>query len=655
MELWSMTSTKDLAPPVGRTTLQPVKYGGLERGDRLFAALMILPTVIVVLAITAFPFFYSAWLSVNELNQFTKRWIFVGLDNYALTWQSGDLRDAFGRTLIFCVITVIGGTLLGLFIAIVLNERFRGRGVMRSLVLLPWSMSGVVVGYLWGWIFSGEYGTLNAVLNQVGLLHTYVPWLSLPNSALEIVAIVYIWQQAPLAALLFLAALQAIPQNLYNAAKVDGAGAIRRFWHITLPWLRPMGLLVIILATINAVLAFDLFFLLTGGGPGSSTTVLSWLGYAYAFHFFKFGQGAATLYVLSIVCLILAYVYMRLLQGDPTGGREAPALAVPGLASESAARDMHRAPIRRQRPVVRSRRELLSPRMAASLRRYGLYLAVIWIALWVVMPFYILVTASFSNTVDLLGRPPNYVPSPPTLQNYCNIFLGEIACNSGLGFGGQASSQLVPAGLRNSFIVATVVTVVNIVIGGLAGYAYARYQRFSFMRTTLWILMMTRMIPGLAIAIPFFILFQSLGLIDTTVALIIAYTTFILPLTVWIMKGYFETLPPSLERAALVDGCSRLGAFLRIIVPIARPGLVAAAIFTFIVAWNEFLFALILTGTANSQTIPVIIAGFTQQVRSSQYGSIFASGVVAILPPVLVALIFQRHLVQGMTSGSTKE
>ena len=96
---------------------------------------------------------------------------------------------------------------------------------------------------------------------------------------------------------------------------------MRRFWHITLPWLRPMGLLVIILATINAVLAFDLFFLLTGGGPGSSTTVLSWLGYAYAFHFFKFGQGAATLYVLSILCLVLAYVYMRLLQGGPTGGR----------------------------------------------------------------------------------------------------------------------------------------------------------------------------------------------------------------------------------------------------------------------------------------------------------------------------------------------
>jgi multiple sugar transport system permease protein len=237
-----MTSVTGVAPSLSEVTPPPIKYGGLERGERVFAALMILPAVIAVLVITAFPFFYSAWLSVNELNQFTKRWIFVGLDNYALTWQSGDLRDAFGRTVIFCAITVIGGTLLGLFIAIVLNERFRGRGVMRSVVLLPWSMSGVVVGYLWGWIFSGEYGTLNAVLNQVGLAHSYVPWLSLPDTALDIVAIVYIWQQAPLAALLFLAALQAIPQNLYNAAKVDGAGAMRRFWHITLPWLRPRGL-----------------------------------------------------------------------------------------------------------------------------------------------------------------------------------------------------------------------------------------------------------------------------------------------------------------------------------------------------------------------------------------------------------------------------
>jgi multiple sugar transport system permease protein len=263
--------------------------------------------------------------------------------------------------------------------------------------------------------------------------------------------------------------------------------------------------------------------------------------------------------------------------------------------------------------------------------------------------------SSFSYTVDLLGRPPKFAPLPPTLQNYCTIFFGEMACATELGFGGTTSSQLVPAGLRNSFVVATSVTLLNLAIGSLAGYAYARFPNFAFMRISLWVLMMTRMIPGLAIAIPFFILFQTLGLIDTKWALIIAYTSFILPLTVWIMKGYFETLPPSLERAAMVDGYSRFGAFLRIIVPVARPGLVAAGIFTFIVAWNEFLFALILTGSPEAQTIPVVISGFAQQVRSSQYGSIFASGVIAVLPPVLVAFLFQRYLVQGMTFGSTKE
>ncbi len=648
-----MTTVSDRATALRNVADTPIRYGELQRRERVFAALMILPTAVAVLAVTAFPFFYSAWLSLNQSNQFTKRWSFVGLANYVEIWSSGDLRDAFGRSIYFSLSTVVGGTLLGLLMALALNERFRGRGVMRSLVLLPWSMSGVVVGYLWGWIFSGEYGTLNAVLNQTGLAHSYIPWLSLPDVALNVVAVVYVWQQAPLAALLFLAALQAIPQSLYNAAKVDGAGSLRRFWHITLPWLRSMGLLVVILATINSVLAFDLFFLLTGGGPGTATTVLSWLGYAYAFHFFKFGQGAATLYVLSILCLILAYVYMRLLQGSPAGDRAAPlddrSLTGPAAASRP------RVTITRRRAELAARPRVMSPRLAATLRRIGLYFAVAAIALWVILPFYVLVTASFSYTVDLLGRPPKYVPIPPTLQNYCNIFLGEIACNTGLGFGGTTSSQMVVSGLRNSFIVAASVTIINLVIGSLAGYAYARYQSFAFMRTTLWILMMTRMIPGLAIAIPFFILFQSVGLIDTKLALIITYTSFILPLTVWIMKGYFETLPTSLERAALVDGCSRLGAFLKIIVPVARPGLVAAGIFTFIVAWNEFLFALILTGTANAQTIPVVISGFTQQVRSSQYGSIFASGVVAILPPVLVALLFQRYLVQGMTSGSTKE
>lgn len=660
------TSTEAPARAARRARVQARPARG-QMDDRLFALLLVLPTLIAVLAVTIFPFGYSAWMSLHQLNMFSQDWVFVGLDNYLTVTHDLEFRSAFFRTLYFAFVSVVGGTLLGLAMALVLNERFKGRALLRSAILIPWAMSGVVVGYLWGWIFNGQYGTINGILYALGLIDSYIPFLADGFAALNIVALVYIWSQAPLAALLFLAALQTVPASLYNAAKIDGASAIQRFLRITLPWLRSMLLLVLILATINALLAFDLFWVMTKGGPGSDTTVFSWLGYAYAFLFTKYGEGTATLYILSILSLLLAAVYLRLLQQRGTRRSPAaeaapasPATAAPATAPlDDAAASVSALSVarlaqrpRRARPPFHARSRLSGQR-GERLRTVGLYVCVVLIAIWTLLPFAWLIGYSFSYTADLLGRPPAFAPIPPTLENFHNVIFGERASGA-TGFGGQVSAQKVPLGIRNSFIVSTVVTAVNLVIGGLAGYAFARYQRFGFMNASLWALMMTRMIPGLAIAIPFFMLFKTLGLTDSLLGLVIAYTSFILPLTVWTLKGYFDTIPPSLERAAYVDGCSRLQTLWRIVVPVARPGLVAAGIFCFLVAWNEFVFALILTGTPNAQTIPVVISGFTVQVRSNQYGSIFASGTLAVLPPVLTALLFQRYLVSGLLSGSTK-
>jgi multiple sugar transport system permease protein len=174
------------------------------------------------------------------------------------------------------------------------------------------------------------------------------------------------------------------------------------------------------------------------------------------------------------------------------------------------------------------------------------------------------------------------------------------------------------------------------------------------MRGTLWALMLTRMTPSLALILPFFLVFKTLNLIDTRTGLVIAYCSLILPLATWMMKGYLDGLPPNLERAALVDGCTRLQAIRKIVLPVARPGLVAAGIFCFLVSWNEFIFALILTGTPASQTIPVTIAGFLVQLRFYDYGPMFAASVLAVIPPVIIASAFQRYLVRGMLSGSLK-
>jgi multiple sugar transport system permease protein len=208
--------------------------------------------------------------------------------------------------------------------------------------------------------------------------------------------------------------------------------------------------------------------------------------------------------------------------------------------------------------------------------------------------------------------------------------------------------------MKNSAIVSVSVTLICLIIGAPAGYVYARYHRFKLLSASLWILILTRMIPSLTLAVPFFILFRRLELLDTKRGLVIALSSLILPLSIWILRGYFETLPPNLERAGLVDGCNRFQAFRLIVVPVALPGMVAAGIFCFLVAWNEFVFAILLTSTLNSQTLPTRVAQFVSDQRIYNPGLLFAAGTLAVIPPVIIVLGLQRFLLRGLLSGAIK-
>ena len=623
--------------------------------------LLTLPTLIVVFVVIGIPLVYSLALSLHRINMLTQQWVFVGLQNYLDILPNPDFLAALGRTAYFAFVTVIGGLILGFAMALVLNQNFPGRNFLRSVVLVPWAMAPVAVGVLWSWMLNGEYGTFNAVLFDLGVIDRPIDWLADGRLAFNMVALAHVWNQAPLASLLILAGLQSMPENLHRAARIDGAGAIRRFFSITIPWLRPMLLLIMILTTINSIMAFDLFWIMTRGGPGSAPTVFSWMGYAYAFQFFKFGEGAAILYVLTILCLVLAWLYLKLfiptVGGSPTlaaalsagrpkeeseglAGSLVQAVAKPGAALKTR---LERLPALRRRVVLRGR----ARRIVAGT---GLAVAAVLIFIWSFGPFVWLVVMSLSPSVDLVRVPPTVMPDSLTVENYRFVlFPGGVA-------DGQSSVQAtrVPFSILNSLIVATCVTAINLVLGSLAGYAYARHDRSRLMSGSLWALMMTRMTPSLSLILPFFIVFRTFDLIDTRTALVIAYCSLILPLSTWIMRGYFEGLPPNLEKAALVDGCTRMQAIRKVIMPVARPGIVAAGIFCFLVSWNEFIFALILTGTPKAQTIPVIIAGFLVQLRFYDYGPMFAASVLAVIPPVVITLAFQRYLVRGMLSGSLK-
>ncbi len=277
--------------------------------------------------------------------------------------------------------------------------------------------------------------------------------------------------------------------------------------------------------------------------------------------------------------------------------------------------------------------------------RIVLYVLVVVIVIWTVAPFAWLIIASISTKKDLITLPLRWFPQQPTLENYKAMLFGTSGNTT------NAASQFMHA-LTNSLIVACVVTVISLIIGLLASYAYSRF-RFRGKSTLMNVTMFTRMLPAVALIIPLYIILIRMDLLDTLTGIIITYLSFVMPYIVWIMKGYIDGIPMELEESAMIDGCSRLKAFVRIILPVAATGLAATVIFAFILSWNEFFYAVNLTQTLDSKTLPVLLTEF-----SSKFGPNFVltstAGVIASLPPVLIALIFQKYIISGLSSGAVK-
>ena len=298
---------------------------GLRLSEAGFAWLLVLPVVVAIGLVVAVPLVYSLWLSFTDVNLLRAggpaleafgvrlplyRW--VGLKNYLQVFDDPLYWSSLWRTLYFVGAFVAEATLAGMGMALVLNERFAGRPLMRSLLLIPWSLSRIVVGLLWIGLLDFEFGALNGILYRAGLVDSYLAFFKDGFTSLNVLVAVYMWNQAPFATLLFLAGMQSIGEDQYAAAEVDGAGYWQRFAHVTLPALRPILFLVLVLCTVNAFLMLDLIYILTMGGPGYDTTTISWLGFQTTFKFFKFGPGTAILYTLTALCLLMTLVYHRL-------------------------------------------------------------------------------------------------------------------------------------------------------------------------------------------------------------------------------------------------------------------------------------------------------------------------------------------------------
>jgi multiple sugar transport system permease protein len=284
-----------------------------------------------------------------------------------------------------------------------------------------------------------------------------------------------------------------------------------------------------------------------------------------------------------------------------------------------------------------------------DIRLIGLMLGGALVTVYILAPFSWLLLSSFMHEQDALSVPPHWIPNNPTLSNYLSFFNPS---ETRAVVGSRAVEQTLP-GMLNSFIAAVGTAVVNLVLGTLAGYSLARFK-FRGRGALLGIYLGSRMLPGIALIVPLYLTIKAFGLLDHLLALIATYVTFTLPFTIWLLKNYFQAIPRSLEEAALIDGCTWLQMVVKVLLPTALPGLIAAAMFAFMTAWNDYLFAVILTSTTASKTMPVVVAGFATDVTTERT-LMATSGVLAIIPPLVLAFLFQRLIVQGLTSGAVKD
>lgn len=285
----------------------------LHRREVLASLWFVLPSIIVILAVAFLPIAATLVLSFSEtkISQLVPH-EFVGFENYLQFLTDETFWETIGRTAYFTFLSVGLEVLLGLGLAVLIQAHPPGWKFLRVSLIIPWAVPTIVNGALWRWIYNADYGALNALLMQTGLIERYIPWLTRPVSAMNLIIAADIWHSVPFVALILQAALATIPDELEEAAAVDGATALQRFLYVRLPLLRPAILVVLVIRTVEAFRVFDIIYVITQGGPAFGTVTISYLTYLETFSYGNLGSGSALSFLISLFTLAMALVYFRI-------------------------------------------------------------------------------------------------------------------------------------------------------------------------------------------------------------------------------------------------------------------------------------------------------------------------------------------------------
>lgn len=677
-----MRTVRPARVPTTRKTL-PSGPGSLTATQRRLgrdwrlAALFLAPMAVLVGSLVLVPIARSIVTSTTERHG--QDTVFVGLDNYLALVGDQQFHTGVVNSFVFTAYAEVFKVVLGLSAALLLHQRRRGRAVLTGLLLVPWVVPTVVTAFSWRALLDPIFGSVNTLLTATGigpllasahLVDSWpAGWLSDPSLAMPSVILVNVWKGVPFFTVCFLAGLKAIPSDLYEAATIDGASSLQRFIHVTLPGLRHVITVTVTLSSIWTFNNFDLVWLLTQGGPGDVTAPYVLIAYSKAILQLQYGAGAAVTLVMLPIIGGLVFVLVRLLRQDTTirlprrrqaawwiGARRwagtarralpwAVAAGVTGLLFWASPEIFWKAAVvlgvillvaAAVGRVVSTLQSRGGRRASSVVSGLGSGVALAGLLFFVLGPLYWIAVTAFKSEGQVVMRTDDLWPTPWTLEQFGALF----------------DNQPFGRWYLNTLLVSAASTAVALACAALAGYALARLRFRGAQGFTVTVLL-TYVMPGALLFIPLYQMLIGARLTDSLWSLVVTYPTFTLPFATWLLVGYFSSIPVELEEAALVDGCTRLQAFGRVMLPLAKPGLLAVALFTLTNAWNEFLFAFVFITKDEYKTLPV---GMQSMIAGDvvPQGQLAAASLLVSIPVVIMYALGQRFLTEGLTAGAVK-
>ncbi|MBB5083681.1 ABC transporter permease [Nonomuraea endophytica] len=595
------------------------------------------PSTALIVCVVGFPAVYMVWMSFLDISRIGLVRGFAGLDNYARLLKEDAFGQVAGNTLLWLVLVVGLTVLLSLALAQFLSKDFFGRRFVRLALVVPWAASLVMTATVWRFIYEGGNGLLNRLLMDLSIISAPVDWYKDPATALYSVMAVGIITSMPFTTYVLLSGLQTVPHDVLEAAKIDGASAWATWRRVTLPILRPSLMIALVLNMLHVFNAFTVIWVIMGKTAGNhADTTVTWL-YKIAFTAQLDSGEAAALGVLNVaflLLLILAFVLVLRPYRNPSATEEKPAPPAVAAAPEapSAVAPWRPAPVK-ARPVLAR-----AGRGWARARPVVLPVIGFAVALFFLAPYAAMLSGSLKTDAELFAVPADYLPQSWAWSNYADVW------------------QRIPLAdyFRVSLTVALASTALVLLVAAPAAYVLAR-SRFRGRTAFLGVILVTQMFPAVALLIGLYRQALFVDGINSYAVIIAINSAFNLAFAVWILHAHFSSIPVDIDEAAMMDGLGKFRILLRMILPLAAPGLVTVMIFTFIQVWNEFVIALTLFNDPAGGRVPLTV-GIQQFVGlyETNYQYLFAAALMAIVPAVILFALIEKHLVSGLTAGSTK-